>query len=289
MLFESNDIVSNTAGTIVLGPDMGSPILDHLSKMCDLSRFSEGYVAGQAVASAVFDLFGFGGGSIYNDIDIFAPERSGTLFREQGRDGEYLAGMKSYRVTRVERDGMINIIHCDHKTLSGERLIGDFDMNCVQVGVNLETREMIWTAAFLEFCLTRAIEVDNSFTPCHSLVRYFLKRDALSIANGDDAMTIEMLAAMIHKWDSFGYPELPAFGVEFLEQKYRKVESRLKDFDLEQKLSDDGRQMFSLKPKALILNGRMMLDYAMCASVFDIKTAAKRSIGVSRKEEVFSF
>lgn len=285
----SNDIVSNMAGTVVLGPDMGSQVLDHLSKMCDLSLFSEGYVAGQSVASAVFDLYGFGGGAVYNDIDIFTPERSGTLFLDQDNDAEYLAGMKSYRVTRVGQDGIINIVHCDHNTLSGERMIGDFDLNCVQVAVNLETREMIWTAAFLEFCLSRVIEVDNTYTPCHSLVRYFLKRDALPLAIGNDAMTIELLAMTILKWDSFKYPTLPAFGVEFLEQKYGKIKSKLLDFDLVQKPSEDGRRMFWLTPKPLILNESSMLDYVMCKSANDVRVAAKKAVRVHSSDEVFSF
>lgn len=289
MSFPSNNISPNAAGAIALSPDMGSAILDHLSTMCDLSQFQDGYVAGQSVASAVFDLYGFGGGSVYNDIDLFIPTLE--FICEQMIDEDYFAGTKSYRVMKVGRSGMINTIYCAPDTLSGEHLISDFDLNCVQVAVNIKTREMIWTAAFLEFCLVRVIKVDSLFTPCHSLVRYFLKRDVLPLATGDDVQMLEMIAMTIDRWSLLGRQNLPAFGTKFLEQKYRKVESRLADFDLLQKPSDDGKKMFWLAPKSSILDGSVILDYAKCMSVFDICSTAIKVAYPRRvhNDQVYSF
>jgi hypothetical protein len=63
--------------TLELKRDMGRAVIDHLSALGPLP--SAGYLAGQAVSSAVFQLFAEDGEGlvVYNDLDVFhkATER----------------------------------------------------------------------------------------------------------------------------------------------------------------------------------------------------------------------
>lgn len=115
-------------------------VLRHLGQMCDEfnpeimfsgvagEKNSEIFVAGQAVASALFDLVGDGSCVVYNDIDAFVLTngsrletrnkrlRLATLDYEviepfQSQYGALVASATSiYAVHSTERDGMLNTV-----------------------------------------------------------------------------------------------------------------------------------------------------------------------------------
>jgi hypothetical protein len=76
-----------TKREVVFSPTMGEAVIHHLSALGPLS--AEGYLAGQAVSSALFELFVQDGDglSVYNDLDIFYPvtEDDETIVRRGKR------------------------------------------------------------------------------------------------------------------------------------------------------------------------------------------------------------
>jgi hypothetical protein len=219
----------------VLHGDMGPQILSHLARMCDefspediFSRVSgearsEVFVAGQAVASAVSELYGDGSCVVYNDIDAFVmserlsdvPEgarprrnRLATLDYEvadihtAAYGGLVVTPMSIYAVQSTSRDGMVNTVlsrpsvDFQHKPdARSAQFLRSFDLNCVQVAVRLSDRKLVWTPAYQDFITSRQMLVMNPKTPLHTAVRYLRKRRELEGVFGDDDQTMELLAA----------------------------------------------------------------------------------------------
>lgn len=73
-----------------------------------------------------------------------------------------------------------------------ERLIGVFDINSTQVGIDLATHELTASEAFLQFLATNELRMTQLFTPTHSLLRYLRKKVELQ-AYGNDAAHLEMV------------------------------------------------------------------------------------------------
>lgn len=190
---------------LVLSSHMGEAIISRLRDFAEIPE--EGYLAGQAVASAISELFGDGRAVVYNDIDIFRKPRAGEVGVVESRvlstcqyfeeDFTYKGCWEekvSYNVLRSTRKELLNDVLCEfHNGLSG--IIGRFDMNCVQVGVNLTNKRLLWTPAFEEFTRTRQIEIVGLATPFHSLIRYFKKRRELEGTYGNDERMLELIAA----------------------------------------------------------------------------------------------
>jgi len=209
---------------IQLHAGMGPAIVDHLRHFGDLP--TRGIVAGQAVASAVQDLFGDGNGKVYNDVDIFRPLASHRLMKERRRntlndtvelksshlpttrDDEYgaledfLASIRSYQLSSVSSQGMLNFVNCvlpggvqgDWK-LSSRRVIDSFDLNSTRVAVDLETGLMSWDRHFERFLSTRQLEIVAVHTPWHTFLRMLKKVEELPDVYADLATSAEICAA----------------------------------------------------------------------------------------------
>lgn len=196
---------------VTLHPSMGPAIIEHLSKFCDLP--SRGLMAGQAVASAVSELYSDGRAVRYNDVDVFtlggeAARKRLFYLRNRGKKEKAIStvsfedsgeGYRIYTVARVLRDGMLNTIEYQHgiEGSLGHRqaMLASFDFNNVQVGVDLSTKELHWTRHFEEFLHSHQLEIVRLHTPLHSLIRYFTKREELDGVYGNDERMIEMVAA----------------------------------------------------------------------------------------------
>lgn len=208
---------------IVLNTNMGDAILNRLRDFTDLP--TSGYVAGQAVASAVSELFGDGRAVQYNDVDVFreatpedfasrsqghpdTPPRRKTairrcdfstleLQRTQYHDISETT-VKRYQVLGTKRQGMLNEVLCAFSEHDHLKFLETFDLNCVQVGVDLASKQLFWTPEFDLFTKTRQLDVVTLHTPFHSLIRYFKKKQELGGVYGNDERIIEMLAAAYH-------------------------------------------------------------------------------------------
>lgn len=263
-----------------LQASMGAAVLEKLGAMAPLP--SSGYVAGQAVASAISELFGDGRAVIYNDVDVFRDARGDSdgpdydydaaprserkrpalsltqfcgneLVREYGQIS--LNAVKRYQVRRVSRDGMLNEVHCEFEEVTPQDFLATFDMNCVQVGVDIETKALFWTPAFDEFCRTRQLDIASMHTPFHSLIRYFRKRRELEGVYGNDERMIEMAGVAYHRGLEMKQGKLAEFADlrwrfgHVMVEKYREVASDiLPHFDLVEE-SIDGYTVNHLRPR----------------------------------------
>lgn len=230
---------------IVLREDMGPLVLARLKEFVNFPE--RGYVAGQAVASALFELFGDGRAVVYNDVDVFreytdAEYQEATYRRSQLTDAHeklfwehhaaHLAdsgppaprryrraknlctfttqevtndygqliftSQKQYEVAETRRDGMLNEVICEFLTNDMQAFLRTFDLNAVQVGVNLETGQLHWTRTFERFCTSYQLSIVTLHTPLHSLIRYFKKKQELQGIFGNDERMVEMVGAAYH-------------------------------------------------------------------------------------------
>lgn len=222
---------------IQLHPAMGQQVLDHLKQYADLPEVtaescSEVYVAGQSVASAVSELFGNGEAVVYNDIDAFVmlgefnpavydksyeSKHSSFLMRMDHQElsvaMEYgqlrLDGHDVYSMLATRRQGMLNEIVCGGAEYRGSPLneghansrtlkfLKTFDLNCVQVGVRMSDKALVWTPAFDRFLQTKELLIESDKTPVHTAIRWFKKKSELEGVYGHDDKAMELLATSI--------------------------------------------------------------------------------------------
>ena len=206
----------------------GSDILAELGQIAPLPDI--GTVAGQAVASLVMRKLGLAFGAPINDVDVFLPLASSPRARDmaekavlQAQSRKILSSMAShvtrsaiivsetpyssmfvattkegYRILGTARSGMLNEVAYERTWLDarvGESLsvLRGFDMNCVQVGVDASSGELVWTPGFEEFVASGQLRVVNVNTPFHTATRYFKKKAELACF-GDDELNMAICA-----------------------------------------------------------------------------------------------
>lgn len=180
-----------------------------------------GVVAGQAVASLVMEELGIYQGGPINDVDVFLMNGSincrsrRTLVRTADRrtyEGStydpYHQVLRTivknhYQVVGTARQGMLNLVGCipgDAGMLVPERgealvrrVVGAFDLNCVQVGIDLATEAFWASPAFWQFCRTWELEVVAAYTPLHTAVRFLDKKKTLG-CYGNEALAMTTCA-----------------------------------------------------------------------------------------------
>lgn len=203
---------------------MGAAVIAHLSRYANLSGLlerhgaTEGFIAGQAVASAISELYHDGKGVAYNDVDAFLLSNAfnrkdnqllTTLDFETLRIGlayKHLTPMVCtvYEVCGTQRDGMLNEVLCSPQVsfegapyMAAMLFLQSFDLNCVQVGVRLSDQQLVWTPAFETFMATREMLVMNIKTPMHTAIRWFRKKQELEGVFGHDDRSMELLTTAI--------------------------------------------------------------------------------------------
>lgn len=203
---------------------MGAAVLRHLSQFASLDGLLDkhgakgGFIAGQAVASAVSELFYAGCAVSYNDVDAFlfsdnfAQQRrvlSLLEFEELTRTVQYdhivLSTEAVYTVVQTRREGMLNEVLCRlayrdaflETDVLAQAFLKSFDLNCVQVAVRLSDQQLVWTPAFEAFLANRELLVMNVKTPIHTAVRWFRKKVELAGVYGHDDKTMELLASSV--------------------------------------------------------------------------------------------
>lgn len=208
---------------------MGPAVLAHLRQFADSETLktrhpgaTEIFVAGQAVASALSELYGVGQCVAYNDVDAFVMDEKAartrqiltTLEFEQNQFSiEYghlsVESTSVYDVRKTSRTEMLNEVVCRpgmnfarYPVQSARAFLQSFDLNCVQVGVRLSDETLVWSRAFAEFLRTRQMLVMNVKTPVHTAIRWFRKKAELAGIYGHDEQAMQLLAAMTERYIS---------------------------------------------------------------------------------------
>ena len=86
---------------------------------------------------------------------------------------------KFYSINKVERDGIFNYISCESSINDYQLIIDSFDINCCQIGYDLETGKIYTTPDFQEFLETGELKITSPNSPCHTAMRLLKKRDEL--------------------------------------------------------------------------------------------------------------
>lgn len=191
---------------------MAKAILEELNAIQELPK--SGLVAGQAVSSIVTEILNLNFNSVINDIDIFYTysdnfKIKGVMdkFKNSELDNEmsssekiivstdmysHITSMHTYRTysmlgtTRYEKLNKIwvlfnNIFYKYEKIAMQKELIANFDINSTQIGVDIETEEVIFSEHFIQYLMTRQLDIVYWNTPVHSLIRLFKKQKELGV------------------------------------------------------------------------------------------------------------
>ena len=113
----------------------------------------------------------------------------------------HLQGKGLYELISTDREGLINYIvgQSCHESRVHIRLISilkTFDINCTQVGVDLSSKELVWTEAFAHFLRSFELELCAVSHPCHTAIRWFEKKIALDAYGDDDAVMSALSLSM---------------------------------------------------------------------------------------------
>lgn len=232
-----------------------------ISRLGELSPLPEdGFMSGGAVANTILSLY-WGGKYPINDIDIFVEVKNKNVntpirynehtLSEDGYGHTRVNNIdnNSYRVIETERDGLINTVKYTFEPeaimkigtiLNGsglkpeqkkEKLLSilkGFDINCCQVGIDLKTKELIYTKEFSDFLDTKQLKASTLYTPGHTAIRMFKKLDELKCFCNIDQ---EMKKLSYFLLDTFSYyPYVATFFGEKYKDLYHKYEKGLNQY-----------------------------------------------------------
>lgn len=214
-----------------LSKAMGPAVLKHLTNFSVIPE--SGIIAGQAVCSAILDLYFNKSGQVYNDIDVFysqtnkpflAKELAPLLYKKltttvhhtyavyaQNVYGHiYVPNHHRYHVINSQSIGMLNFIECEFSEANfavrpqsdAQSLIDSFDFNCVQVAIDLKSQELVWTKEFEEFINTRQLKIVRLHTPYHSAIRLFKKASELKNVFIDIPQQMRLVSWAAHLYES---------------------------------------------------------------------------------------
>jgi len=179
------------------------------------SNFPEsGYLAGGSLANLIWEYVS-GVKAIINDIDIFTfdgqlelnevyqgstmTKDGDKLFYNKSEKKFYedytgfctrLENKKFYFISHTKYDDIFNYIHFKGTENSIQLIIESFDINCTQIGYDIQNRTFFWTPEFEEFINSGKLKFTNLNSPHHSAIRILKKRDELSASLSDDEFNL---------------------------------------------------------------------------------------------------
>jgi NADH/NAD ratio-sensing transcriptional regulator Rex len=176
--------------------------LSLLKELCPIFPKS-GIIAGGSLGNLIWEQIS-GNTAIVNDIDVFQFNKklditdAGEL-NTNTNDGKKMfyrsqekiywkdytglcEGSKTksfYVIEGTENDGLLNIINYSSTSEDPYLIIDSFDINCTQIGYDIESNKFFWTEDFETFLKTGQIKLTNLGSPAHSAIRILKKRDEL--------------------------------------------------------------------------------------------------------------
>jgi hypothetical protein len=163
----------------------------------------KGILAGGCLGNLIWEQVS-GITAVINDIDIFIYNRKLNLndageFNSNMNNGKKLfyrsqdkvywkdytgfcEGFKNnsfYLIENSKNEGLINYINYSSTSDDTSMIIESFDINCTQVGYDIENNKFFWTEEFEEFLKTGNLKFTNLGSPAHSVIRILKKRDEL--------------------------------------------------------------------------------------------------------------
>lgn len=106
-----------------------------------------------------------------------------------------------YSIRQVFRKDLLNYVFVDAEmkdlmTPNPYTILTYFDLNCVQVAIDLKTQEIYYTRYFEHFMSSLQMIMVRTDRPYHSIIRYFNKKEQHGYY-GNDELTVGMVNTMI--------------------------------------------------------------------------------------------
>jgi hypothetical protein len=158
----------------------------------------KGFIAGGAISNTILSLID-GNDYPINDIDIFyetknsgeseSSNRTDKINLFSGGYGELIAidnRSDSYSILTTEREDVINNVYVKRSSPPKKDdddllfILKGFDINCCMVGIDIETKRLVYTKDFEDFLKHRQLMVINPYTPCHTSMRLLKKKEELN-------------------------------------------------------------------------------------------------------------
>jgi hypothetical protein len=148
-------------------------VVDFITTRLADNKVTTGFVAGGAICSIINEFFNKKP-AIINDIDIFINR---------------CAGVSELKIESSEKDGLINYIKVSQATQVNEHqtylnILKSFDLNCSQVGFDVDSNLLIYTPDFINWLNSNLIEIVKvtEHFPLGSILRSCRKAEELGSA-----------------------------------------------------------------------------------------------------------
>lgn len=254
-----------------------------------------GFLSGQAVASACYEIVGVGSGPM-KDLDHFIdianvpddalpPKYNYSLARQSeeidprvynaGSETDALAFEVLSKIQytihfshRPESNPDLNLIGCkgqvvshrglhpEHAPLTAQNVIGGFDLNAVEIAMDMANGEVVYSEAFENFLYSKTLRVTRLITPAHTALRLFKKRRDLPFANKDIASEIDLLkcalrvASFCHDARDKNHLPTQLFSSHTVEREQSVLKEMSEDFSLLEIEIMESIQFYRLIPQA---------------------------------------
>lgn len=156
---------------------------------------TSGFLSGGALSNIAWEVVS-GNPAVINDLDIYILDKIVEKpnyeedFKEKQNFKEkekvvyedytglsYGYETKNYYViNQVSTEGIYNYITYNSNSTNPEVIINSFDINCCQVGYQIEEDKFYWTKDFESFLRTGEIRLANLTSPSHSAIRLAKKK-----------------------------------------------------------------------------------------------------------------
>jgi hypothetical protein len=163
-----------------------------------------GVIAGGSLGNLIWEQVS-GNVAVVNDIDIFIFDREVNAENVYGDSTKTTDNKKVfyrslekiyykdytglcegsrtrdfYLIERTENSGLFNYVYYSATSEKPELIIDSFDINCTQVGYDIESDRFFWTKEFEQFLKDGKLKLTNLGSPHHSVIRILKKRDELN-------------------------------------------------------------------------------------------------------------
>lgn len=169
--------------------------LDQIKSKWELP--TTGFLAGGAISNVVWNILK-GKDAPVNDLDIYnLTELKKNVSTHEMREKQHFqknekwvyedyTGMNVgyqqkgyYMIEKVSVNGIFNNIEYKSSTEEKSIIIDSFDINCCQLGYDIEKDEFVWTKDFERFLETGELRLTNLTSPAHSALRLVKKKGDL--------------------------------------------------------------------------------------------------------------
>lgn len=153
-----------------------------------------GFLAGGSIANVAWNLLK-GKNAPVNDLDIYyLSEVKTTISAREMKEKQHFTKNEKwvyedytglnvgyqqkgwYTIEKVSVNGIFNNIEYKSSTNDKQIVIDSFDINCCQLGYDIEKDEFIWSKDFETFLETGELRLTNLTSPAHSAMRLVKKK-----------------------------------------------------------------------------------------------------------------